>query len=135
MTVASGSSVRPSLAYLLLTLATVLCTPHALAAATEREAQQARKKPLQRCDQLKGDAELDCLQKARERVVEARQKREAGTATSKDAESGKSTESAKGAGAGKTAQSKSAEADKSLSSKKAAASEKSADPGKSEGKK
>ena len=40
------------------------------------KADAQRKKPLQRCDQLKGDAELDCLKKARERVVEARKKRE-----------------------------------------------------------
>jgi hypothetical protein len=38
--------------------------------------QKNRKKPLQRCDQLNGDAELECLQKARERVVETRKKRE-----------------------------------------------------------
>ena len=40
------------------------------------KADAQRKKPLQRCDQLKGDAELQCLRKARERIVEARQKRE-----------------------------------------------------------
>jgi len=40
------------------------------------QAEAQRKKPLQRCDQLKGDAELDCLRKAREHVVEARKKRE-----------------------------------------------------------
>jgi hypothetical protein len=40
------------------------------------EAETARKKPLQRCDQLKDKAELECLQKARERIVEARKKRE-----------------------------------------------------------
>ena len=47
--------------------------------ATKGEVAKAdaqRKKPLQRCDQLKGDAELECLKKARERVVEARKKRE-----------------------------------------------------------
>ena len=36
-----------------------------------------RRQPLQRCDQLAEKAQLDCLQKARERVVEARSKREA----------------------------------------------------------
>ena len=41
------------------------------------KADQNRKKPLQRCDELKDKAQLDCLQKARERVVEARAKREA----------------------------------------------------------
>jgi hypothetical protein len=40
------------------------------------QAEAQRKKPLQRCDQLKGDAELDCLKKAREKIVEARKKRE-----------------------------------------------------------
>lgn len=46
------------------------------AADDTTRADAARKKPLQRCDQLKDKAELDCLQKARERIVEARQKRE-----------------------------------------------------------
>ncbi len=41
------------------------------------EADAARKKPLQRCDQLSDKAEIECLQKARERVIEARRKREA----------------------------------------------------------
>jgi hypothetical protein len=41
------------------------------------KAEENRKKPLQRCDQLKDKAQLECLQKARERVVEARAKREA----------------------------------------------------------
>ena len=41
------------------------------------KADENRKKPLQRCDELKDKAQLDCLQKARERVVEARAKREA----------------------------------------------------------
>ena len=41
------------------------------------KADENRKKPLQRCDELKDKAQLDCLQKARERVVEARTKREA----------------------------------------------------------
>jgi hypothetical protein len=49
----------------------------ALAASGDvAKAQAERKKPLQRCDQLKGDAELECLKKARERVVDARKKRE-----------------------------------------------------------
>ena len=42
------------------------------------KAEAARKKPLQRCDQLADKAQVECLQKARERIVEARQKREAG---------------------------------------------------------
>jgi hypothetical protein len=46
------------------------------AASETAQADVARKKPLQRCDQLNDKAELDCLQKARERIVEARQKRE-----------------------------------------------------------
>lgn len=41
------------------------------------KAAENRKKPLQRCDQLVDKAQLDCLQRARERVVEARKKREA----------------------------------------------------------
>jgi hypothetical protein len=45
------------------------------------QADAQRKKPLQRCDQLKGDAELDCLKKAREHIVEARKKRESSAKT------------------------------------------------------
>ena len=41
------------------------------------EAQENRKKPLQRCDQLADKAQQDCLQKARQRIVESRKKREA----------------------------------------------------------
>jgi hypothetical protein len=40
------------------------------------KADAERKKPLQRCDQMKGDPQLECLKKARENVVEARKKRE-----------------------------------------------------------
>jgi hypothetical protein len=46
-------------------------------AADAAQADAARKKPLQRCDQLKEKAEIECLQKARERVLEARRQREA----------------------------------------------------------
>jgi hypothetical protein len=46
------------------------------------KAEQNRKKPLQRCDQLADKAQLDCLEKARERAVEARKKREASGAKS-----------------------------------------------------
>lgn len=54
------------------------------------KAEAARKKPLQRCDELADKAQLECLQKARERIVEARQKREgsvksAGKGPAKDA--------------------------------------------------
>ena len=45
------------------------------------KAETERKKPLQRCDQMKGDAELECLKKARENVVEARKKRESSAKT------------------------------------------------------
>jgi hypothetical protein len=45
--------------------------------AETAKADENRKKPLQRCDELKDKAQLDCLQKARERIVEARSKREA----------------------------------------------------------
>ena len=46
------------------------------AAADAAQADAARKKPLQRCDQLKDRAEIECLQKARERVLESRRQRE-----------------------------------------------------------
>jgi hypothetical protein len=59
------------------------------AASDTPQADAARKKPLQRCDQLKDKAELDCLQKARERIVEARQKRE--NAEKKPADAAKPT--------------------------------------------
>lgn len=50
----------------------------AVAATTENaKADANRRTPLQRCDQLAEKAQLECLQKARERVVEARSKREA----------------------------------------------------------
>ena len=48
----------------------------AAAAGETANAEANRKKPLQRCDQLNDKAEIDCLQKARERIVQARQKRE-----------------------------------------------------------
>ena len=49
----------------------------AMAVAGEvANADAARKKPLQRCDQLSEKAEIACLQKAREGIVEARAKRE-----------------------------------------------------------
>jgi hypothetical protein len=41
------------------------------------EAERNRTKPLQRCDQLSDKAQLECLEKARERIVEARAKRDA----------------------------------------------------------
>ena len=46
------------------------------AAADKNEAAKAREKPLQRCDELADKAQMECLQKARERVLEARKKRE-----------------------------------------------------------
>ena len=49
------------------------------AAGEAARADAARKKPLQRCDQLKDQAEIECLKKARERIVEARQQRESST--------------------------------------------------------
>jgi hypothetical protein len=88
MRVACRAHVRSFLRLVLLALAFTLCSPAAVVAATDTEsAQKNRRKPLQRCDQLKGDAELECLQKARERVVEARKKRETG-ATNAEAEKG-----------------------------------------------
>lgn len=63
---------------------TAVCTSTTALAATAdnapsdaAQAAKARNKPLQRCDQLSGKAQLDCLEKARERIVEARRKREA----------------------------------------------------------
>lgn len=50
----------------------------AVAATNETaKADANRRKPLQRCDQLAEKAQLECLHKARERVVDARSKREA----------------------------------------------------------
>jgi pyruvate/2-oxoglutarate dehydrogenase complex dihydrolipoamide acyltransferase (E2) component len=46
------------------------------AKADKAKADENRKKPLQRCDQLADKAQQDCLEKARQRIVEARQKRE-----------------------------------------------------------
>ncbi len=62
--------------YLLAVLALVSSSVVQAADPDVGEAQAQRKKPLQRCDQMKGDAELDCLKKAREHIVEARKKRE-----------------------------------------------------------
>ena len=45
--------------------------------AETAKADENRKKPLQRCDELADKAQHDCLQKARQRIVEARKKREA----------------------------------------------------------
>jgi hypothetical protein len=45
--------------------------------AEKAKADENRKKPLQRCDPLADKAQQDCLEKARQRIVEARQKREA----------------------------------------------------------
>jgi hypothetical protein len=92
MAVARCVLVRSSLHAVLLGLAIALCAPRApVAAADTEKSQKNRQKPLQRCDQLKGEAELECLKKARERVVEARKKREGEAAAgSQDKESGKS---------------------------------------------
>ena len=91
MAVAQSLLVRSSLYALLVGMAIALCAPTAsisaedtgkaqkkasVAAEDTERAQKNRRKPLQRCDELKGDAELECLKKARERVVEARMKRE-----------------------------------------------------------
>lgn len=65
-------TVAASAMALLLTLLPLLSH-----SADVAEADAARKKPLQRCDQLSDKAEIECLQKARERVVDARRKREA----------------------------------------------------------
>ena len=46
-------------------------------AVDKAKAAENRKKPLQRCDELADKAQTDCLQKARQHIVEARKKREA----------------------------------------------------------
>jgi hypothetical protein len=82
--------VRRDLFALLLVLGFALCAPSTLAVAADTEtSQKNRRKPLQRCDQLKGDAEVECLQKARERVVEAREKRERGESAETEKSEGK----------------------------------------------
>jgi hypothetical protein len=147
MTVASAASVRFWQLKIPLAAVALLCTQLVFAAATDSEAQKARKKPLQRCDQLKGNAELECLQKARERVVESRQKRQEsskgeGSDSAKSAGSTKSAESAKPVQSKKAAESdkappskKAAESDKGTPSQKTPASGKSSDADKSEPKK
>jgi len=73
---------------LTLVILAIACTHGAAFAAAEpkpkpgevAKADKARSKPLQRCDQLIDKAELDCLHKAREGIVEARRKREASAA-------------------------------------------------------
>ena len=55
----------------------IACVHGGLAVAGDAaQADVARKKPLQRCDQLGDKAEIECLKKARERIVEARKQRE-----------------------------------------------------------
>ena len=67
---------KPLLMPLVFALALVSHEAAFAAASETAKADAARKKPLQRCDQMNDQAELDCLQKARERIVEARKKRE-----------------------------------------------------------
>ena len=52
------------------------CNGVSAATGEVAQADAQRKKPLQRCDQMNDKAEIDGLKKARERIVEARQKRE-----------------------------------------------------------
>jgi hypothetical protein len=79
MGVASSPFVPARLLPSLVALA-VLCTSPCAAAPTNAATPEAnRRKPLQRCDQLKGQSEVECLNKARERVIEARKKREGQT--------------------------------------------------------
>ena len=88
MTIASGAGMFPCTNImekraLALVVALAILSGTALAASNApskgevAKADEQRKKPLQRCDELKDKAQLECLQKARERIVEARQKREA----------------------------------------------------------
>jgi hypothetical protein len=51
--------------------------PAAPAKSETAKADENRKKPLRRCDELADNAQLECLRKAREKIVELRQKREA----------------------------------------------------------
>lgn len=65
-------TVAPAFVTLLLAFTAVFAHGAEIA-----EADAARKTPLQRCDQLSDKAEIECLQKARERILDARRKREA----------------------------------------------------------
>jgi hypothetical protein len=56
--------------------------------AETAKADENRKKPLQRCDELADKAQQDCLQKARQRIVEARKKREGSAAKQADRQKG-----------------------------------------------
>ena len=67
---------KPFLKSILFVLGLVLHGTAFAAANETAKADAARKKPLQRCDQMSDQAELDCLRKARERIVEDRKKRE-----------------------------------------------------------
>ena len=57
-------------------------------AADAKEARVQREKPLQRCDELADKAQLDCLATARERVLEARKKRESAADKSRAGKAG-----------------------------------------------
>lgn len=70
-----GLHVFRKLAYAALLAALAQGVVFAAAGETAK-ADAVRKKPLQRCDQLKDKAEIECLNKARERIVEARRQRE-----------------------------------------------------------
>ncbi len=90
--VAFAACVRSYLHPMLLAFALALCAPSIVAAASDTaSAEKNRRKPLQRCDQLKGEAELECLQKARERVVESRKTRETKTAAATEKRETKTT--------------------------------------------
>lgn len=55
----------------------IACAQGGIAAAGDAaQADAARKKPLQRCDELGDRAEIECLKKARESIVDARKQRE-----------------------------------------------------------
>jgi hypothetical protein len=77
MAVAWTVRVRLSIPLCAAVTAVLLCASATAFAGTDASSAEAnRKKPLQRCDQLKDKAELECLNKARERVVDARKKRQ-----------------------------------------------------------
>jgi hypothetical protein len=82
MPVALPARVKPRPHLFTTALIMALAAPALSLGATDTaKADANRRKPLQRCGELKDDAQLQCLQQARERVVEERRKREAQQAT------------------------------------------------------
>jgi hypothetical protein len=85
MPVACAARVGPRPYFFAIALVVALGAPAPSFGATDAaKADANRKKPLQRCSELKDDAQLRCLEQARERVVEERKKREAQDAGKSD---------------------------------------------------